>query len=184
MKIFSDRESFITKPNSANPFREFAVRATFSDFSEICQIFVFAVEYYKNKGIKQWDKDYDLGKIFHHINQGETYIVRNESGILLCTFTVSKLLPDYYPASLTKDDKMWLVKSLCTNLQQTSLIGRKVIPQIIKTAIQHQITQIYLDCVMANPALESLYQRYGFKRIAIVNHPKYNQDMAIMALNM
>lgn len=184
INIYSEREDFTKKYNLSNFFAEFACQAIFSDFYDICQLFEFATAYYKNKGIKQWEKGYDLEKIYHNILKGEAFVIRNESGVLLCTFSVAKFLPDYYPHSLVIHENIWLIKSLCTNLRQNKLIGRKVIPQIIKTALYHQISQIYLDCVMDNPTLESYYQKYGFTRIAIVQHPIYNQNMAIMILNL
>ncbi len=162
----------------------FAVKARISDFTEICDLFKFAVKYYKNKGVRQWQNGYDLVKIHQNIIKGEMFIIRNESRVLLCTFAVSNQLPDYYPEHLKTHSNIWLIKSLCTNLQETNFIGKKVIAQIIKTATNNRIEKIYLDCVVDNPILESYYQRYGFRRIAIAEHPRYKQNMVIMVSNI
>lgn len=71
-----------------------------------------------------------------------------------------------------------------TNLQKTNFIGRKVILKVIKTAANNCIQKIYLDCVMDNPTLELYYKRYGFRRIAIAEHPRYIQNMVIMVFNI
>ncbi|WP_414526955.1 hypothetical protein [Nodularia chucula] len=165
-------------------FEDLAVTATFSDFAEICQLFQSAADYYRSRGIKQWNKGYDLEKIYHNISKGEAFIVRNESGVLLCTFAISKKLPNYYPEHLTIESNIWIVKSLCKNLQEKNSIAEKIIIKIIKNAVDNYINKIYLDCVMDNQILERYYQKYGFKRIAIVEHPKYEQNMAVMALNI
>ncbi|MEH1943842.1 MAG: hypothetical protein V7L01_26980 [Nostoc sp.] len=41
---------------------KFAVQASISDLTEIYDLFKFAAEYYKNKGVKQWENGYDLVK--------------------------------------------------------------------------------------------------------------------------
>ncbi|MEH1860647.1 MAG: hypothetical protein V7L21_22210 [Nostoc sp.] len=183
MEISSSCAVFTENHNFSYLFKEFAVQATVSDFSEICELFKVAVEYYRNKGIKQWEKGYDLGKIYQNIIKGETFVTRNESGVLLCTFAISKLLPDYYPEYLKSDSNILSIKSLCTDVKIRIFIGREVFSRIIQTAINNHISKIYLDFVVDNPTLEYYYKRYGFKSIAIVKHPTYHQNMAIMVLN-
>ncbi|MBD2498167.1 hypothetical protein [Nostoc sp. FACHB-280] len=161
-----------------------ADKATISDFAEICELFKLAAEYYKNKGIKQWEKGYDLVKIHQNISKGEIFVIRNESRFLLGTFAISHELPNYYPEYLRRNNNIWLLQSLCTNLQKPSLIVRKVLPLIIKIATKNEIEKIYLDCVMDNPILECYYQRYGFRRIAITEHPRYEQNMVIMVYDV
>jgi len=162
----------------------FAVKATIADFTEICDLFKFAAQYYKNKGVKQWEQGYDLVRIHQNISKGDVFVIRNENRLLLCTFASSHQLPDYYPEHLKKESNIWFCQSLCTNLQTTSFIARKVIAKIFQTATINQIKKIYLDCVMDNPILESYYQRYGFRRIAIAEHPRYKQNMVIMVYDL
>lgn len=162
----------------------FAVKARISDFTEICDLFKFAVKYYKNKGVRQWQNGYDLVKIHQNIIKGEMFVIRNESRVLLCTFAVSNQLPDYYPEHLKANSNIWLIKSLCTNRQGTNLIGRKVLAKIIKIATHNRIEKIYLDCVVDNKILESYYKRYGFKRTAIAEHPRSKQKMVILVSNI
>ncbi|MEM6404448.1 MAG: hypothetical protein AAF757_30190 [Cyanobacteria bacterium P01_D01_bin.116] len=174
-------ETLIDNNHCSNIFEKFAVRAIISDYIEICELFKFATEYYKNKGIKQWDKGYDLVKIYQSIILHEMFVIRNDRGILLCTFAISNQLPNYYPKHLQVDSNTWVVKSLCTNLKHKSFIGRKIVGNIIKTADNNCIQKIYLDYVMDNPILEVFYKRYGFRRITIAEHPRYAQNMVIMA---
>ncbi|MEH1943843.1 MAG: GNAT family N-acetyltransferase [Nostoc sp.] len=111
-------------------------------------------------------------------------MIRNESGALLCTFALSNQLPDYYPEHLKTYSNIWLIKSVCAKLQETRYTVRKIIRKVIEIAPENQIKKIYLDCVVDNPILESYYQRYGFKRIAIAEHPRYKQNMVIMVFNI
>ena len=181
MKTSNVYEKLTDNNDLSNLFKWFAVRAIIADFVEICDLFEFAVEYYKNKEIKQWQRGYDLVTIYRNIINKEMFIVRNDSGFLLCTFAISNQLPSYYPEDVKKNSNTWVIKSLCTNLHyKNSFIGRKNIVKILKTADSNCIQKIYLDCVIDNPILELFYKRYGFRRIAIAEHPRYAQDMVLM----
>ncbi|MBD2511665.1 GNAT family N-acetyltransferase [Nostoc muscorum FACHB-395] len=184
MKIFSSCEILRTSYSFTYLFGEFAVQGTVSDFFEICKLFESAADYYRTKGIKQWNQGYDLEKIYYNIIQKETFIIKSGNGVLLCTFAISEKLPDYYPEYLKTETNIWIVKSLCTKLQELTCPGKKVIKKIIQAAIDNHISKIYLDCVIDNPSLEKYYERFGFERIVIVKHPKYCQDMVVMVLGV
>ena len=102
MKTSNVYEKLTDNNDLSNLFEWFAVRAIISDFVEICDLFKFAAEYYKNKEIKQWQKGYDLVIIYRNIINKEMFIVRNDSGFLLCTFAISNQLPSYYPEDVKK----------------------------------------------------------------------------------
>lgn len=184
----TDYDSFlantdITTENN-NLFEGFANQATIYDFIEISNLFRLATEYYRNKGIEQWQNGYDLMRIYQSIINQETFIIRNNVGILLCTFAVSNYLPDYYPEYLKQQTNILHVKSFCKNMQIKNFVGRKIIVKVIESATNSCVQKIYLDCVMDNPTLELCYKRYGFKRVAIAEHPKYAQNMVIMVHNI
>ena len=145
-------------------------RATINDLDDLLELYKERINWFKEKGIKQWTRylEYHPKEEFENIIKNGFYFVMKENDKIIGGFELSSNCK-YWQDDL---NSAYYIYKLVTKVNYN--IGGIIIKICENIAVNNNKTLLRLDCLNNNEKLNNIYENYGFKLVKTGFDDKYN----------